>query len=264
MRLIASVLYRPGENQRYQPRLLEHLLTYVDAVRILFDGPPNAEADMLSQLDTAGRVLVLADGPLWAKYGEGYARQALLDWTLEGAPSHIISLDADEICPDGQHLRRAIRRHPEADAFSLRMVEVWDRSTIPWRIRVDGGWRPHWTPCLWKVPRRLTNAYQIRQVPLACGRVPEAVDMIAAMGEARPLPHDIVHLGWSDPQERQARYERYMQIDGGRHHDRQHLESIMQPPELLGYAGYPDLITPADAAGTEDPPQPSASAPLSR
>ena len=47
------------------------------------------------------------------------------------------------------------------------------------------------------------------------------------------------HLGYVRDEDKQAKYERYMRLDGGDFHARAHLESIIDPdPELLPWGGY--------------------------
>jgi hypothetical protein len=38
---------------------------------------------------------------------------------------------------------------------------------------------------------------------------------------------NVLHFGWTNVQDRQARYDRYVEHDGGRFHKNSHLESIM-------------------------------------
>lgn len=243
MKLTASVIWRPGETARYQPALIHHLLGYVDEARVLYDGYPGLEAQQIAAIP---RTHVCSRGPsLWKAFGEGHARQRLLEWTLEGDPTHILAVDADEFVPNGRQLRRIVERNPTVDVFALRMCEVWERHAVPWTIRVDGGWVPHWQPILWRVQTARPDdigSWEIPDRQLASGRVPEMVALLGEIGEALPTV-DICHLGWSDPTERKARSDRYMAIDGGQFHDRRHLESILEvEPELEPYPAYPDVL----------------------
>ena len=60
---------------------------------------------------------------------------------------------------------------------------------------------------------------------LACGREPMAVRTMRAV----PINATVYHFGWTNEAARAARYQRYVEHDGGRFHNRKHLDSIMLP-----------------------------------
>ena len=244
MKLVASLLVR-DELARYQPRLTEHLLTYVDEIRVLDDCSKDNTGAILDKLDWRVHVKTMMGSSVWDSHGEGAARQQLLDWTLAAKPTHVLAIDGDEFVPDGQKLREAIQRNPDSEAFTLTMREIWDRKDIPWHERVDGQWGPRECPVCWKVPATMGEGWSIRPLPMACGREPEIVSLLGQMGDAIRTGCDLVHLGWSNPSERRSRYDRYVKLDGGEHHASEHLASILEPPTLEAYPAYVDVV-PAD------------------
>jgi hypothetical protein len=88
-------------------------------------------------------------------------------------------------------------------------------------IRQDGGWCEHPVPILWKNVGKLP----LHNRKLASGRAPAAISTL------RPRFTDVAvyHFGWANQGERQARYQRYIEHDGGRFHRDQHIRSIMWP-----------------------------------
>lgn len=224
MKLVAAMMVGPGELDRYLPVTVPALLAFCDEVVIRCEG--EAERDYLDTLDVA---FSFADPSFFAH--EGRARQELLDYTLAFDPTHVLAVDADELATDPAAVRAAC----ETDApgpWTLGMEEVWEACDDRLCIREDGGWRTHEVPCLWRVPPG-TDGLRIADRALACGRVPESVDAQARAGAAVSTGSSLLHLGWANASERQARYERYATHDGGRFHASAHLQSIMWPPDLV-------------------------------
>lgn len=265
MKLIASLIVK-NELGRYLLPCLAHLLTYCDEVRILDDGstddwadrlrkngarPPLTRFDHVIDLD---RIHVLRDEVSRFFYHEGAARNALLDWTLLGEPTHILAIDADEFVTDGPALRAACEQ-PVA-IHSLDMEEVWRAEDECLCVRMDGGWRPHPIPILFTVPRNAGRdpQFRIQDSALACGREPMSVR--ARRNTARPTGAQILHFGWANESERVARHHRYAVADGGRFHASTHLDSILWPDEkvVLGGRDWPEgLDRPAVLAAANTP-----------
>ncbi len=63
-----------------------------------------------------------------------------------------------------------------------------------------------------------------------------------------PIDLAVLHFGWANTAARQARYDRYQQIDGGRFHARAHLESILAPSPTLRGVTWPEALAPHRAA----------------
>jgi glycosyltransferase involved in cell wall biosynthesis len=259
MRLLAAMIVR-DELDRYLPEALDRLLDFCDEVVVFDDGSADRTGDWLAEYTLRKRRRILqprSSISVWDRLGEGAARQKLLDYVLafQPAPDWALSIDADEIVSDGQALRSFLERHDPFEvpaAVSLTMREVWERETHlhgyldedpeeieVWQVRVDGGWAPREVPVVWTPPHRKLSSrerweygWTIPNRRLACGREPECVRLLDAV----PSGVDLLHLGWSDPAEREARVERYMRIDGGRFHASEHLRSILgREPELKPY-----------------------------
>jgi glycosyltransferase involved in cell wall biosynthesis len=265
VKLYASMIVR-DELDRYLPETIDRLLEFCDEIMVLDDGSRDGTADWLREhgREKRRRILVLRnETSVWDQLGEGAARGQLLDFTLvrQPAPDWVLSIDADEWVSDGSALRAFLEGHDPWEvpaAVTLRICEVWDRrldcdcergEKTPlncwdctgrrWGVRTDGGWAPREVPVVWTPPHRKLSAaerwrygWTIPARKLACGREPECVRFLE--GSARS-DVDLLHLGWSNPDERQARYDRYMKLDGGRFHADAHLRSIVEPPTLEPY-----------------------------
>lgn len=226
------------ELERYLRPAVDSVLRYCDEVRVLDDGSTDGSYEWLCS--QAGVVVKRREGVSWREHERDF-RQELLDFTLEARPTHVLSLDADEIVPEGHRLREAMLDAPrEAIAFTLCMREVW-RLGSPMLVRTDGGWRPHPVAIAYRadLPRvRRGNEWRIFGGKLACPRVPRIVRTSQRHGRSFETGCDALHLGWAKPSERAARYQRYVDLDGGRFHAREHLDSIMLPDAEIDLEPY--------------------------
>jgi glycosyltransferase involved in cell wall biosynthesis len=220
LKLVASVMAR-NEAGRFLEPWVPHLLEFCDAVYAFDDGSTDDTAQKLADL---GAVVYSQNNSTFFAH-EGQARQRALEWTLSGDPTHIVNLDLDEFVSDGAALRRLVASSQSSE-FALKITEIWRALDECLCVRVDGGWRPHLIPALWRVPSD-TRRLRIADRALACGRVPVSVDQRA--GYATSTGVQLLHFGWANEAERVARHQRYAVADGGRFHRSQHLDSIMWP-----------------------------------
>ncbi len=227
MILAASMVVR-NELDRYLPIVLEHLRPFCDQITVLDDGSTDGTLDWLrSQVDA--KVMVVGNPGGTFDQHEGHVRQALLEATLAREPTHVLAIDADELVSDGLWLRGQIETHPDVEAWTLTMTEVWLATDAALRVRRDGAWGPYDRITAWRVPETPTHAWRIPERQLACPAIPIA----ALRARARKSGIAIYHLGWADPETRQSRYDRYMRLDGGRFHARSHLDSIIWPEDRI-------------------------------
>ena len=236
MKLVTALVVK-DEIHRYLPACIGHLLQFSDQIVVLDDGSTDRTGEWLDDNAKGWDQVVVhhvepEDG-FFAGH-EGRRRQHLLDLTLAQQPDWVLNIDADEFVTDGQAVRDYIEKQGQARLVgTLPMEEVWAAEKSALKIRMDGGWRPHPVPCLWSAAmsgmrgRRL----QIAQRALACGREPEVVRR--HFSRARPTGSSILHFGWANEQGRQARYDRYVEADGGKFHRNAHLDSIMFPDEKV-------------------------------
>jgi glycosyltransferase involved in cell wall biosynthesis len=241
MKLVASAVVR-NEAGRYLDTWLQHVLTFCDEVRLLDDGSTDATREIA---EAYHEVHVQPNqGPPFME-DESMARNQLLRWTMRGAPSYVLSIDADEFIGDTVAVREsAVQGHP---VYALTMREVWRVDDLAVGLRVDGAWGDRFCPVLWQAPPMLHGSrWQIPRRKLACGREPLAV----RRGPSRRTGIGIYHFGWTRTAEREARAERYFVHDGGRYHASKHLQSLLDPDDqvTLDWKPWPASV-PAVLAG---------------
>ena len=226
MKLHASLIVAAVEADRYLPVCVEHLDQFCDEVTELLDGERGS--DFLGH--------------------EGRARQALLELTLARNPTHVLAIDADEFVTDGQRLRALCREDAGPGAWTLNIEEVWKADDQALWIRTDGAWGlQSRSPILYRVPAKIDGRWRIMDRQLACGREPMAVRQLAARAPDSGV--QVLHFGWTNESERAARYQRYVDHDGGKFHRRAHLDSIMWPDSKvrLERRDWPESLEPFKA-----------------
>lgn len=234
-----------NEADRFLLPCLEHLLAFVDEVRVLDDGSTDGWWEKMMERvgDKASRIAVL-DSPASSFYEhEGRARQRLLEWTLEARPSYILAIDADEFIADPVGLLAQVGQG--WPSLRVCMQEVWGATRDGLAFRMDGGWGPHDAPIVYACDARNTRTDLLR-IPdrkLASGRVPPLVAR-----RSRSSGVGILHFGWACKADREARYQRYVEHDGGNFHQNAHLESIMwdddDPRLTICRDGWPKALLP--------------------
>lgn len=230
MNLVAMMVVR-NEADRYLVPCLQHLREFVDEIAILDDASTDGSHEIA--VNEGAKVLQQDSSTFYVN--EGWTRQQLLDWTMSFDPTHVLAIDADEFVVDGPGVKERIE---EAGLGSLNMREVWGAGEDHLDIRQDGGWREHPVPVIFDVPadhwtnRQIRRHWKIPERKLACGRIPVYSALRGNRG-GNPTIGEILHFGWANVADRDARYQRYVEHDGGEHHAGSHLESIMWPDERV-------------------------------
>jgi hypothetical protein len=224
VKFVASLLVK-DEMKRFLPLSVTHMLGYVDEVRVLDDGSTDGSYEWLRG---QWRVKIKRNSGPGFFHDESLVRNALLDWTFEGEPTHVLSIDADEFVSDGQKLRDALE---SGELWGLTMREVWKADENSLWVRDDGGWKGHVAPIVYATPKFRDGSWKIQDRKLACGRTPVAIRR--NLRETVNTRIDILHFGWTRQSERQARYARYAEHDAGRYHASAHLNSILYEDRQL-------------------------------
>jgi glycosyltransferase involved in cell wall biosynthesis len=224
VKLAASVIVR-NELGRYLEPCIASLLEFCDEVRILDDGSTDGWEDACGWDDrvVVKRLESERRNGQPAFYQHADARNQLMRFTLEGKPTHVLAVDADEFVSDGPALRRLCEQ--PGDVWSLVVEEVWATARNGLFTREDGGWRKHDIGIMWRPAAFGRRPLLIRDHGHATGRVPDLVGIRRVIRSHVSL----LHFGWTNRNERAVRFERYDVGDGGKFHARTHIDSIMWP-----------------------------------
>lgn len=228
MKLIAMMVVR-NEADRYLRPCLDHLLEFCDEIRVLDDGSDDETQDILLGCE---RVEILRTPETNFFAHEGNTRQKLLEWTMQGLPTHVLAIDADEFVADGKLLRATMEEGSSTGVWKLTMTEIWAAGEDWLSVRMDGEWKPRPGGWAFEIPadhwtnRQTRRHWRMHDKALACGRTPLWITMAGNRTTTEPVT-DLLHFGWACKADRQERYDRYVIHDGGAHHANKHLLSIM-------------------------------------
>jgi glycosyltransferase involved in cell wall biosynthesis len=201
--LIGAMLVR-NEEGRWLEQVLEQMKSVCDKIVIVDD---------CSTDNTFDTCLKYAD-MLWPSPVSYWGTNELIQrkrlWQLAISEAKdgdwILCLDADETIPDIELLIEKIKQAEkhDVDGFGFNLYDMWS----PTHYREDVWWNAHfseWVMCVRYDPQK---EYTWREQGLHCGRFPRnAYDKIGSTGLK------IQHWGWSRPEDRQAKYHRYMKAD---------------------------------------------------
>jgi cellulose synthase/poly-beta-1,6-N-acetylglucosamine synthase-like glycosyltransferase len=146
---------------------------------------------------------------------------------LKTNPDWLLFLDADDLLES-----RAKRVIPEllaqtnATVFGFHMYDFWDEA----HYREDTWWKAHSIPRPFLLRYTPDYLYRWTETPQHCGRMPSNLSWF----NSAAIDLRVKHMGWSDPHERQRKYERYAKLDpGARYGIREQYESILDPQPTL-------------------------------
>ncbi len=219
-----------NESGRYLRKVLESAREYIDSAVIIDD----ASTD-----DTAGICLDILKGvPLniirnsKSKFShEIDLRQQLWSELVKSDPDWILILDADEVFEDKfKHEIGDLINREDVDLVGFRLYDFWDQE----HYRDDGYWNAHkkYTPFMVRYKKDFDYKWEDSQKRSQhCWRFP--LGIMSLNGQVSDLR--LKHYGWSNLEDRMAKYVRYKQLDfDGKHGSLEQYESIFdENPNLV-------------------------------
>lgn len=202
-RIIGMMLVR-NEQGRYLEYVLAQMKQICDDLVILDD---DSTDDTRKICGMGGARVWASDKSYWGT-DELMQRKFLWDKATELCKDGdwLLCLDADETFDKPKHLATLVKGLSDsvADGIAFNLYDMWS----PTHYRDDDLWNAHTRPWVMMVRYDKGRDYKWREQPLHCGRFP-----LNACSQAVLLSPKIQHWGWSKPEDRQAKHDRYMECD---------------------------------------------------
>lgn len=203
-RITLSMTVR-NEEGRYLERVLKSLAGHIDEAVILDDASTDGTIALCETL-LPGIPLHIIRNEVSMFADEAALRKKQWEETIRTKPDWILNLDADEVIESGFWPRaRDIINNPRSDVCCFRLYDMWSAT----EYREDAHWNAHTKSWPLLLRYKPDFAYQWRDTPQHCGRFPYNIGTLP-----RGTPEfRVMHLGWSTPADRAAKYERYRRLD---------------------------------------------------
>lgn len=221
--IIAQMIGR-NESSRYLDEVLQRLSGQVD--KIIFtddcsdDNTPEIAAKYAEVFITPEPMFATHEGKLRSfAWGNLSKFASIGDW--------IVAIDCDEKLyhTENDSIRNVLNSSP-FDVVNVRFYHMWNET----QFRVDKLWAPNNSS---RIFRYMDNGYFLNR-ELACGSEPSYVrDWITKRNFW--IESDLVmqHLGYIKDEDKAAKFERYSSIDGGKFHNINHINSIVDENPVL-------------------------------
>ncbi|MFC1764611.1 glycosyltransferase family 2 protein [Planctomycetota bacterium] len=246
-KLIAQMIGR-NEEARYVRDVLTHLSPLVDSIVYTDDASNDKTPDIFREFGAH----VYTNESARFNVHEGQLRQAAWDNLGRHAQigDWILAIDCDEklftTCPDKS--LGGILETKKYHAIAITFYHMWNDR----QYRTDKAWAPSPQARIF----RYIDGCPFTDRALACGSGPEYVQYCEMTGNMLPDTGLVMqHFGYLREPDRQAKYDRYMEIDGGRYHELSHLQSIVDPQPVL--SDWESVGVSTLRLGCQESPRPS-------
>ncbi|MDR6554654.1 glycosyltransferase [Paenibacillus qinlingensis] len=219
-----------NEAGKYLEQVLTKHRAYIDEAVIIDDGSSDNSSEICREI-LKGIPLHLIRNETANFNNEVMLRKQQWEETIRREPEWILNMDADEEFEEGFASDIAsVLQQVDGDVGCFRLYDMWSDT----HYREDEYWRAHFVYRPLLLRYRKNFAFKWKEQPLHCGRFPDNMFDLPAF----ILPNRVKHLGWSTPEIRAHKYERYMRLDpDGSYGWKEQYESILDPaPRLVKWS----------------------------
>jgi glycosyltransferase involved in cell wall biosynthesis len=225
--IVANIIAR-NEASSYLVPVLERLKSQVDMI-VFTDDCSDDDTPNIAQ--SFGAKVFQMTEPTF-KVNEGRIRQQSwenLETVIPSEDCFILAIDCDEMLYETRYTLQQLANQDNFNVINIEFYHMWNEN----QFRIDKAWRPHPSSRMF----RYLPGGRFLDRQLACGSEPTYVQqLIKQNGYFRDSGLMMKHLSYIKDVDKQAKYDRYMALDGGAFHANAHIISIMdQEPTLIDW-----------------------------
>lgn len=220
-----------NEANSYLREMLSEAKEYITDAVIIDDASTDNSIEVVEEVLKGIPLHIVRNGE--SKFSnEVTLRKQQWEETVKTNPEWIIFLDADQIFESKfKDEIKELVKDTSVDVYYFRLYDFWDRE----HYREDMYWSGHhiYRPILVRYKPDMECKW--KESAQHCGSFPYTV--LNLPGKCSELR--LKHYGWAKPEDRVAKYERYMRLDpGARYGWREQYESILDPnPVTIKWEG---------------------------
>jgi glycosyltransferase involved in cell wall biosynthesis len=228
-KIIAGMLVR-NEAGRWVRQVCAILQEISDYFIVLDDASTDNTAQICEEY--ANKVKYSIES-MW-ETNEVILRKQLFNLCMEQSKNEndwIMIIDADEIICNHNELRHIMLNNVptgRTDVFTFKLYDMWSNT----HYREDSFWNAHNNH--WPMAFRAMNKdkYLWNEQALHCGRFPKNIGTSAYISNFK-----IKHMGWSTPEDREKKYDRYIRLDPNGKYGilEQYLSILDEKPKLVKF-----------------------------
>ncbi len=234
---IHLMMVTKNEASRYLPKFIEHH-SFFDSVFIYDDRSEDNTVQLAK--DQNWNVIIREESePSFMEHEGQFRFNSWKHFEETMKPKEedwILSIDADEFLITDtdldiqEALIREIEKAESLGFHSIKMFrrEIWKMDATGCYLRMDGFWK---NDILFRLFKYRPDA-QWSKKPMGCGSAPTYVGASGQITENLT----VLHFGYTNDEDKQARYDRYINLPDHGHNDK-HIKSIIKNPVLKKYSG---------------------------
>lgn len=222
--MIYAQMVGRNEGSRFLESVLERLSTQVD--RIIFTD--DCSEDNTPEIAAKYAEVFSTPEPLFTKHEGRLRATAWSNLELFAEPGDwVVAIDCDEKLFHVEDLEiRSVLDQSQFDVVNVRFYHMWNET----QYRVDKLWAPNNSSRIF----RFTSHAGFNDRALACGSEPTYVQKWIRQRNFWVNSGLVMqHLGYIKDEDKKLKYERYSNIDGGKFHNINHINSIIDPNPVL-------------------------------
>jgi hypothetical protein len=216
-----------NEADHFLKAVLKDARNYISAA-VIIDDASTDDSVKICEEELSGIPLTIIKNDESKFSNEVILRKEVWEETIKTNPEWILLLDADEIFEHkfSEQVNEMLL-NANVDAYYFRLYDFWDAN----HYRDDNFWKAHHYYRPFLVRYKPGIDYKWKETPLHCGRLPLNIyDFSYQISNLR-----LKHYGWSTPEVRLSKYNRYIQLDPlGTYGSRAQYDSILdENPNLI-------------------------------